>query len=140
MKKIIIFIICLGIGFGLGYYLTKNNQVKEKEKSDALAFIITDVSKNCLSNGIHVYYNDKYEVYKAYYLNGQKMVPIRTGTYNYDINKIIDNIDNYTKDEERYLNYNIKINDENHIVAMKGNKEIREFMDSINGDELLWCE
>jgi hypothetical protein len=140
MKKLLILIICLVIGFGLGYYFTKENKKKEKEKSDALAFIITDVSKNCLSNGIHVYYNDKYEVYKAFYVDGEKMKPIRTGNYNYDINKIIDNIDSYTKDNDTYMNYNIKIKDDNHVVAMQGNKELREFMDSIDGDKLLWCE
>ena len=140
MKKALIVIICLGIGFGIGYYLTKHNQVKEREKSDSLAFIITDVSKNCLSNGIYVYYNDKYEVYKAYYIDGEKMKPIREGTYDYDINKIIENIDNYKRDDGYYMNYNVKINDKDHVVAMQGNKELREFMDSINGDELLWCQ
>lgn len=142
MKKALIIILSFIIGYVIGFSITHFIILKgtTTEKSNTLAFTIADVSKNCLSNSIHVYYDNKYEVYKAYYTNGQKMTPIRTGTYDYDINKILKNISNYKSDEVAYINYKIKINDKEYIVSQREKNELREFIDSINGDELLWCE
>ena len=52
----------------------------------------------------------------------------------------IKNISNYKSDEVAYINYKIKINDKEYIVSQREKNELREFIDSINGDELLWCE
>ena len=118
----------------------KKEESIEKNTSHEKAFTISDVSKDCLSNSIYVYYDKKYEVYKAYYEEGNEIKPIRDGEYDYDINKIINNIKDYGSDKNNYINYKVTIGDKSYVVSQTEKNELREFMDSINGDSLLWCE
>ena len=136
MKKKLLIIILLVISITLVGCNKKPKNTKEHKE----ALIISDISKKCMSNSIHVYYDKKYDVYKAYYSENEEQKPIRTGEYNYDITKIINNIEKYSPDNKNGINYNITINKKKYIVSQSEKNELREFMDSIDGDSLLWCE
>lgn len=138
MKRILFIIMIMLSSFVNKLNPTNVNQLPKDKTGEA--FVITDVSKDCLSNSIHIFYEDKYEVFKSYYINDEEIKPIREGKYNYDITKIINNIENYNSDKENYMNYQISINGKKYLVAHGEKNELREFMDSINGDTLLWCE
>ena len=77
-------------------------------------FKITDISCNCIPNTAYFDY-DSYVVRNAI-ITGEDDV-ISRGKFNYDINKILNNLDEF-KENEDYMNYKITLyNDEEYIVS-----------------------
>lgn len=77
-------------------------------------FIVTDISCDCIPN--LVYFNfDSYVVREAI-ITGENDV-ISRGKYDYGINKILNNLDNFEGNED-YMNYKITLyNDDEYIVS-----------------------
>ena len=139
---LIIIIILAGIVFGIFLLNNSNKNRKENsyDKKEQLLFTVSDVSKNCPSNGLKVYNNNKYELVKGATTIGESNL-IKTGTYNYDIDKVINSFNDDSCDMERYLNYRVTLQSgESYCISMTETTELNNFLKSLNEDSLFWCE
>ena len=138
-KFILIWIIVVvGLYISKSYidYKSKDNNVSTEEK---LLFTVTDVSKNCFSNGLKVYNNNKYEIIKGAVPVGESNL-IKTGTYNYDIDKLIASFNDDTCDMENYFNYQVTLESgEKYCISMMEDTELNKFLNSLNEENLFWC-
>lgn len=94
-----------------------------------LKYTITYHGLNCQTPILYLYNDNTYEYYYTFSTNNEKLNP-KTGTYNYDITKIINNIDKYKEDPTGP--YSIKENNGKSYSTYITNIELQEFLKSIN--------
>lgn len=140
---LILVIVLAGIIIGL--YLVKGNtenndaQPSQTQTDDILLFTVADVSKNCISNGLKVYNNNKYEIIKGAWMEGESNL-IKTGTYNYNVEKLMDSFNDDTCDMEHYFNYQVTLESgESYCISMMEDTELNNFLESLNEENLFWC-
>lgn len=85
---------------------------------------------NCMTPILRLYDNNTYEYYYTYTTNEQKELIPKVGSYNYDVKNIINNIDKYERN--KYGMYIIEDNLNNEYITYSSNKELKEFLESIN--------
>ena len=139
--KIYLILLIILVVLILGFYILNDKDKKEHSHNgeETLLFTVTDVSKTCLSNGLKVYNNNKYELIKGAVPEGEDNL-IKTGTYNYDIDKLTVSFNDDTCDMENYLNYNVILESgESYCISMIADTELNKFLESLNEDNLFWC-
>ena len=105
---LILLIVLVGIILGLYILKDKNKEENSHNGEQVLLFSVTDVSKKCFSNGLKVYSNNKYEIIKSAVPEGENNL-LKTGTYNYDIDKLLASFNDDTCDMENYFNYRVTL-------------------------------
>ena len=93
-------------------------------KSIDLLYTITYSGLNCLTPTLYLYSDKTYEYYYTFASSGSKIKPL-TGSYNYDIEKLISNIDDSL--ENILSTYYIKTKD-NVYVVNDNNEEMNDFL------------
>lgn len=143
--KICLILVIILSGIIVGLYFVKGNTENEEDKpsptqtEDVLLFTVADVSKNCFSNGLKVYNNNKYEIIKGTVPVGEDNL-IKTGTYNYDINKLMTSFNNDTCDMDNYFNYQVTLESgESYCISIIEDTELNKFLESLNEENLFWC-
>lgn len=99
-----------------------------------LLYTITYNGINCPTPTLYLYSDNTYEYYYTFGYGNKKLTPI-TGEYNYDMNKLIENINNYKPDS--IGPYNIKTETRTY-TTYSTNEELKELLDTI-GIELEKC-
>lgn len=129
MKKNIIIIILIIIVSSIALVLyNKSNETRE------LLFSVTDVSKKCKTNTLYVYNDNTYEIKNNSLIINQKK------EYNYDVNNIIENIKDYSKDEDTWMNYYVELKDgTTYHVSMLEENDLNNFIKSLNEEKLFEC-
>jgi len=144
LEKYLLLVIILvgtivGIYFVREYMKKKNDKPSTTPTENILLFTVTDTSKKCLSNSLYVYSNNKYEIIKGAVLDNKDNL-IKTGTYNYDINKLIDSFNDDSCDTENYFNYKVILESgESYCISMIDDTELNKFLESLNEENLFWC-
>ncbi len=84
-------------------YIFEEQQQKENDESKKLSYTISYNGINCLTPTLYLYNDNTYKYYYTFSTDNKKIVP-KTGTYNYDITKIINSIEKYEENSfEPYL-------------------------------------
>lgn len=94
-----------------------------------LMYTITYHGLNCETPILYLYSDNTYEYYYTFSTNNEKL-NAKTGTYNYDITKIINNIDKYKEDSTGP--YSIKDANGTNYSTYITNIELKEFLSSID--------
>lgn len=115
--------------------LKKYNSKVETEKNQKLAFTISYNGINCPTPILYLYDDNTYKYYYKLGIGSDVNIP-KIGIYNYEINKIIDNIDKY--EENAAGPYYIKDANGQTYVTYDTNVELQEFLKSVN-IELAKC-
>ena len=133
-KRVLIFLILIlslitaGI-FGFIIYKNSIRLHQDISNDSKLTYTITFNGLNCQTPVLYLYSDNTYEYYYTFSANGEPLIP-KTGTYNYDITKIINNINKYK--ENNTGTYYIKDNNDNNYQTYNTNIELQEFLKSIN--------
>lgn len=136
---LILLVVLVGIIFGLYLLNDKDKEESSPNGEEVLLFTVTDVSKNCFSNGLNVYNNNKYEIIKGAVPEGESNL-LKTGTYNYDIDKLLASFNDDTCDMEHYFNYRVTLESgESYCISMMEDTELNKFLESLNEENLFWC-
>ena len=143
MTIVIVGIIVLIAGI-VGFYICSDNEKKTYKTDDkVLLFKVSDASKRCASNSVYVYANGEYEINIPYASIGdvEDFDTIATGTYEYDIDKVMEYLYSDIEADSQMLNYNVEIieADMNVYVPMTKDTELSKFLDSLGKDTLFWC-
>lgn len=125
----IVIIISIVIVIIIGIILIINN------KKTSLSYEITYNGINCPTPYVVFYDNGTYKYYEHYGIGEQAPKP-STGKYEYDMNKLIKNVNNYEEDERGP--YGIKLSNGQNYTTYSTNKELRELLD-INNIVLEKC-
>ena len=65
---------------------------------------------------------------------------IKTGSYTYDIEKVMHTLDNNTCDNETYFNYRVLIDEETaYCIGINSDHELNKFIKSLDEKNLFWC-
>lgn len=107
----------------------KEGYLKDIQDLPKLMYTITYEGIKCDTPTLYLYSNNTYEYYYTYAIGNKKLIP-KTGTYNYDMTKIINNIDNYEQDLSGV--YIITDNNGNNYETYRTNIELQEFLKSLN--------
>lgn len=102
----------------------KNNSNTNKQQLYTIKYNGID----CPTPSLILYDDNTYEYYYTFTTNEKQPTP-KTGTYNYDINEIINNINN---NEENYDPYTITDNNGNKYTTSGTNEKLIEFLNSID--------
>lgn len=138
-KIYLIFLVSVFILYFAKIYVEQKNY-NENKKDTVLLFTVNDVSKKCYSNSLKVYSNCKYEIVGISYDDNEPNI-IKTDLYNYDIDKVINALDNKTCDNDSLLNYEVVVDeDESYCIGINSNHELTKFIASLNEENLFWCE
>lgn len=138
-KIYLIFLVSVFILYFAKIYVEQKNY-NENKKDTVLLFTVNDVSKKCYSNSLKVYSNGKYEIVGISYGDNEPNI-IKTDLYNYDIDKVINALDNKTCDNDSLLNYEVVVDeDESYCIGINSNHELTKFIASLNEENLFWCE
>lgn len=138
-KIYLIFLFSVFVLYFAKIYVEQKNY-NENKKDTVLLFTVNDVSKKCYSNSLKVYSNGKYEIVGINY-DGDEPNIIKINLYNYDINKVINALDNKTCDNDSHLNYKVVVDeDETYCIGINSNHELTKFISSLNEEKLFWCE
>ncbi len=111
--------------------ITENNEahLKNINNEAKLAYTITYSGINCLTPTLYLYNDSTYEYYYTFSEGDKKLAP-KTGTYNYDFTKIINNIDKY---ENNHIGmFNIKDEKGNNYITYGNNIELQELFKLLN--------
>lgn len=115
----------------------KNNPKQQDET--LLLFTVSDISKNCISNSLRVYSNNKYEIIKGAWIDGENNL-IKSSTYDYDVDKLLKSFNNDTCDKEYFLNYSVTLKSgEEYCISILEDTELNRFLNSLNEENLFWC-
>ncbi|MBR4262315.1 MAG: hypothetical protein IKQ35_03015 [Bacilli bacterium] len=98
-------------------------------EEEELVYIISYSGVNCPTPILYLYNDNTYEYYYTFATGYQKPTP-KIGNYNYDINKIIKNIDKYKEDPSGIYNIN-ELNGKTY-KTYSTNAELKEFLNSID--------
>ena len=99
------------------------------ENEAKLSYIISYNGINCPTPTLYLYSDNTYEYYYTFGTDNKKLIP-KTGTYNYDITKIINNIDKY--EENRFGPYSIKEENGKDYTTYNTNTELQELLTSLD--------
>lgn len=94
-----------------------------------LSYEITYNGINCPTPYVVFYENGTYKYYEHYGI-GEKSPKPSTGKYEYDMDKLIKNVNNY--EEDRGGPYTIKVSNGDEYTTYSSNKELRELLDTNN--------
>ena len=103
--------------------------LKNIENEPKLSYTISYNGINCPTPILYLYSDNSYEYYYTFATDDQKLIP-KTGTYNYDITKIIKNIDKYK--ENNFGPYTINDANGNNHTTYNTNTELKELLNSLN--------
>ena len=111
--------------------LVENDEVylNNIENEARLSYTISYNGINCPTPTLYLYSDNTYEYYYTFGTDNEKLIP-KTGTYNYDIKKIISNIDNY--EENSFGPYSIKEENGKSYTTYNTNNELQELLSSLN--------
>ena len=84
---------------------------------------------NCPTPTLYLYSDNTYEYYYTFGTDNEKLIP-KTGTFNYDITKIINNIDKY--EENNFGPYSIKEENGKNYTTYNTNTELQELLTSLD--------
>lgn len=122
---ILIFGIIIVIIVGLIPYI-KYSKIEDEAK---LSYTISYNGINCPTPTLYLYSDNTYEYYYTFGTDNEKLIP-KTGTYNYDIKKIINNIDKY--EENSFGPYSIKEENGKNYTTYNTNAELQELLSSLD--------
>ena len=108
--------------------IIENNESYLDEESPKILYIISYHGINCLTPSLVLYDDNTYEFYDTFTINNEPVVP-KTGTYNYDLTKLIQNIEKYPQDP--LGPYSIQGKDTSY-TTYSSNVELKELLNSIN--------
>ena len=138
MKKLLVMIVGLSficLCLAITVHFVKPNQQEDKKE----LFRVADVSMNCFSNVLIVYDDNTYELLKGSYVNNENPV-IGKGTYNYDIEGLLEEIKTYPIDDETGINYRVTLNDKtSYTVSVAESPKLNDFLKTIPEKNLFWC-
>lgn len=111
--------------------ITENNEayLNNIESKAKLTYTISYNGINCSTPTLYLYSDNTYEYYYTFDTDNEKLIP-KTGTYNYDITKIINNIDKY--EENSFGPYSIKEENGKNYTTYNTNTELQELLTSID--------
>ena len=111
--------------------IEKNNEsyLNDIENEVKLLYTISYSGLNCHTPILYLYSDNTYEYYYTFGTGNEKLIP-KTGTYNYDITKIINNVDNYA--ENKIGQYFIQDQNENTYITYNTNMELQELLTSLD--------
>ena len=111
--------------------ITENNEayLNNIESKTKLTYTISYNGINCPTPTLYLYSDNTYEYYYTFDTDNEKLIP-KTGTYNYDITKIINNIDKY--EENSFGPYSIKEENGKNYTTYNTNTELQELLTSID--------
>ena len=102
------------------------NNIEDEAK---LSYTISYNGIDCPTPTLYLYSDNTYEYYYTFGTDNEKLIP-KTGTYNYDIMKIINNINKY--EENSFGPYSIKEENGKSYTTYNTNSELQEFLSSLN--------
>lgn len=110
--------------------ITENNEayLNNIESEAKLTYTISYNGIDCLTPTLYLYSDNTYEYYYTFGIDKEKLIP-KTGTFNYDITKVINNIDKY--EENSFGPYSIKKENGKNYTTYKTNTELQELLTSI---------
>lgn len=110
--------------------ITQNNAsyLENIDNEAKLLYTISYNGLNCMSPVLYLYSDNTYEYYYTFGSSNEKLIP-KTGTYDYDVNSIINNIDKY--EENLFGPYYIKDAKGNNYTTYNSNIELQELLSSI---------
>ena len=110
--------------------IVKNNEsyLNNIENEVKLAYTISYSGMNCPTPTLYLYNDNTYKYYYTFSTDNEKLIP-KTGTYNYDIKKIINNIDKY--EENNFGTYSIKEENGKNYTTYNTNTELQELLTSL---------
>ena len=107
-------------------------EVSDKDKDNnkrKLIYTITYNGIDCPTPILYLYSDKTYEYYYTFTTDNKKLTP-KTGTYNYDMKNLIENINNYESD---YAGpYYVKDENDTKYTTYSSNKELQELLKSID--------
>ena len=99
------------------------------ENEANLSYTISYVGINCPTPTLYLYSDNTYEYYDTFSADNEMRIP-KTGTYDYDISKIINNIDKY--EENEFGLYYIKEENGKNYETYNTNTELQELLSSLD--------
>ncbi len=102
------------------------NNIEDEAK---LSYTISYIGINCPTPTLYLYSDNTYEYFYTFGIDNEKLIP-KTGIYNYDITKIINNIKKYK--ENPTGPYYIKDSNGNKYKTYITNVELQEFLKSLD--------
>ena len=99
------------------------------KKSQGLSYEITYNGIDCPTPYVVFTESGTYEYYEHYGIGDSDPKP-STGKYEYDMDKLIKNVNNY--EEDRRGPYTIKVSNGDEYTTYSSNKELRELLDTNN--------
>lgn len=111
--------------------ITKNNEayLNNIASEAKLTYTISYNGIKCPTPTLYLYSDNTYEYYYTFGTDNEKLIP-KTGTYNYDITKIINNIDKY--EENSFGPYSIKEENGKNYTTYNTNTELQELLKSLD--------
>ncbi len=111
--------------------ITENNEtyLNNIESEAKLTYTISYNGINCPTPTLYLYSDNTYEYYYTFGTDNEKLIP-KTGTFNYDITKIINNIDKY--EENNFGPYSIKEENGKNYTTYNTNTELQELLTSLD--------
>lgn len=103
--------------------------VNKADKEKIIEFTITYKGINCPTPTLYLYSDNTYEYYYTFTSEGNELIP-KTGKYNYDITKIIKNVDKY--EENDFGEYYIKDKQGKEYVILNTNIHLQELLNSLD--------
>ena len=99
------------------------------ENEAKLSYTISYSGINCPTPTLYLYSDNTYEYYDTFSTDNEKLIP-KTGTYDYDITKIINNIDKY--EGNKFGPYYIKEENGKNYTTYNTNTELQELLTSLD--------
>ncbi len=111
--------------------IVENNEsyLNNIENEAKLSYTISYNGIDCPTPTLYLYSDNTYEYYDTFGIGNKKLTP-KTGTYNYDIKKIISNIDKY--EENSAGPYSIKEENGKNYITYNTNTELQELLTSLD--------
>lgn len=110
--------------------ITKNDEsYLNNVKNVKLSYTISYEGINCDTPKLYLYSDNSFE-YNTFAINESNEQILKSGIYNYDIKKIIDNIDKYKDDN--HGSYSIIDENGNEYITYSTNIELEELLSSLN--------
>ena len=111
--------------------IVENNEsyLNNIENEAKLVYTISYNGINCPTPILYLYSDNTYEYYYTFDTDNEKLIP-KTGIYNYDIKKIINNIGEYEKNS--FAPYSIKDENGKNYTTYNTNIELQELLSSLD--------
>ena len=111
--------------------IVENNEsyLNNIENEAKLVYTISYNGINCPTPILYLYSDNTYEYYYTFDTDNEKLIP-KTGIYNYDIKKIINNIGEYEKNS--FGQYSIKDENVKNYTTYNTNIELQELLSSLD--------